>query len=96
MCAVAACHDVVVVGGGLSGSYAAWRLRDSGLSVHLFEHSHRVGGLMHSIENPRVADVIVDVGVTSLDLKVSITFWTNRYCVLPSVYALFFCSITRD
>ena len=90
MCAVAACHDVVVVGGGLSGSYAAWRLRDSGLSVHLFEHSHRVGGLMHSIENPRVADVIVDVGVTSLDLKVSFTFWTNRFCVLLSVHALFF------
>jgi len=36
--------DVVVVGGGVSGLSAAWRLRDTGLEVQVLELADRVGG----------------------------------------------------
>lgn len=44
----AVCQDVVVVGAGVAGAYAAWQLRDQGLRVHVYEISNRVGGRLHS------------------------------------------------
>mgnify|MGYP001545258294 CR=1 FL=1 len=43
-----ACLDVAVVGAGLSGSYAAWRLQDTQQRVGLLEMSDRVGGRMYT------------------------------------------------
>ena len=43
-----ACIDVAVVGGGVSGTYAAWRLRNHNLSIRLFESTDRIGGRMYT------------------------------------------------
>ncbi|KAF2440174.1 FAD/NAD(P)-binding domain-containing protein [Karstenula rhodostoma CBS 690.94] len=37
--------DVLVVGGGFGGVYAVWRLRAEGFKIHLFEGTHRLGGV---------------------------------------------------
>lgn len=41
--------DVVVIGAGLSGSYAALKLRNAGVSVRVLEARNRVGGLTLSV-----------------------------------------------
>jgi len=41
--------NVVVVGGGLAGLTAAWRLRQRGLDVRVLEASERVGGCIASV-----------------------------------------------
>ena len=47
--------DTVVVGGGVAGAYAAWRLARAGVrSVGLFEYSDRIGGRLKSLEIPGV------------------------------------------
>lgn len=48
MCVPSACLDVAVIGGGLSGSYAAWRLRDTQQRVALLETSDRIGGRLYT------------------------------------------------
>ena len=43
-----ASHDVVVVGGGISGLALAWRAAQDGKRVLVLERSGRVGGCLHS------------------------------------------------
>jgi monoamine oxidase len=46
---------VVVIGGGLAGLYAAWRLTQAGADVVLFEAQHRLGGRILSEPLPGLA-----------------------------------------
>src|SRR5690242_12331401 len=73
--------DVAIVGGGVAGVYAGWRLltgaRTSGkgpTSVGLFESSWRLGGRLLSLVPPGVPSTRVEVGgmrFTSSHLMVS-------------------------
>lgn len=44
--------EVAVVGGGLAGLSAAWRLARRGIDVHLFEAAQRVGGFVGTVKTP--------------------------------------------
>jgi lysine 2-monooxygenase len=70
--------DVAVVGGGVAGAYAAWRLvKSRGLAgslkqladkaggrlrVGLFEYSDRIGGRLYSMQMPGVPSLPIEVG----------------------------------
>ena len=56
--------DVAIVGGGVSGVYAAWRLRRERpeLRVRLFEASDRIGGRLHSVAFPQAPHLVAEVG----------------------------------
>jgi monoamine oxidase len=56
--------DVAIVGGGVSGVYAAWRLRreQPHLSVRVFEASGRIGGRLHSVAFPQAPHLVAEVG----------------------------------
>ena len=56
--------DVAIVGAGVSGAYAAWRLRQARpeLRVHLFEASDRIGGRLHSVSFPQAPHLIAEAG----------------------------------
>lgn len=43
-------YDWTVIGGGIAGIYAAYRLNASGARVALLEGSNRLGGIMNSVE----------------------------------------------
>jgi monoamine oxidase len=57
--------DIVVVGGGVAGTYAAWRLqqdRGADSSIGLFEYSDRIGGRLYSVTVPGVPSVKAELG----------------------------------
>ena len=56
--------DYAIVGGGISGLYSAWRLKeaDSTLSIKVFESSDRVGGRLLTVTPPRMPDSRVELG----------------------------------
>lgn len=41
-------HSIAIIGGGITGLTAAYRLKQNGYSVHLFEEKDRTGGMIHS------------------------------------------------
>ena len=55
-------RDVVVIGGGATGTYAAIRLRDLGRSVAVVETADRLGGHTHTYTDPGTGGK-VDIGV---------------------------------
>ncbi len=56
--------DVAIVGGGVSGAYAAWRLRreQPHLRIRLFEASDRIGGRLHSVAFPQAPHLVAEAG----------------------------------
>ena len=57
--------DTVVVGGGCSGAYSAWRLQQAegmNQTIGLFEYSDRIGGRLYTVTMPGLPDVKAEVG----------------------------------
>ncbi|QNM97068.1 flavin monoamine oxidase family protein [Chitinimonas koreensis] len=57
--------DVAVVGGGVSGTYSAWRLqaaRGAEQRIALFEYSDRIGGRLFSKTLPGLPNVVAELG----------------------------------
>nr|BEJ54705.1 L-Arginine oxidase [synthetic construct] len=57
--------DVAIIGGGVSGTYSAWRLQEAQgdhQRIQLFEYSDRIGGRLFSINLPGLPNVVAEVG----------------------------------
>nr|P35903.1 RecName: Full=Achacin; Flags: Precursor [Lissachatina fulica]CAA45871.1 achacin [Lissachatina fulica] len=54
--------DVAVVGAGPSGTYSAYKLRNKGQTVELFEYSNRIGGRLFTTHLPNVPDLNLESG----------------------------------
>jgi monoamine oxidase len=56
--------DYAIVGGGISGMYSAWRLKESDnkLSIEVFESSDRVGGRLLTVTPPKMPASRVELG----------------------------------
>ena len=59
-------YDVVIVGGGFAGIYAAWRLAKSGGKILLLEASGTIGGNLNSI---KWKNYWLDNGTHELDMR---------------------------
>lgn len=59
--------EVLVVGGGLAGLTAAWRLRQEGLSVTVVEAQERVGGRMLSLTGHFPEGLVAELGGELID-----------------------------
>ena len=53
---------IAVIGGGIAGMTAAWRLKALGHVPVVYEKRDRVGGRMHSI---RKGDFLMDIGMSA-------------------------------
>jgi monoamine oxidase len=56
--------DIAVIGGGVSGVYTAWRLKNEhpGRSVIVVEASGRIGGRLLSIRPPGIPNMVAELG----------------------------------
>jgi monoamine oxidase len=64
---VASGDEVVIVGAGIAGLTAAWRLRQAGVRVRLFEAQGRVGGRMLSLRNHFPDGQVIELGGELID-----------------------------
>jgi monoamine oxidase len=60
-------RPVVIVGGGIAGLTAAWRLRQAGVPVRVFEAQERVGGRMLSLRGAFPDGQVVELGGELID-----------------------------
>lgn len=74
---------VVVVGAGIAGLTAAWRLAQAGVAVTILEKEARVGGRMFSVSVPGVADPLRPGATKTQD--VGAQFFNDRYDTLLSL-----------
>lgn len=56
--------DYAIIGGGISGIYCAWRLKEAYPDKHiqLFEFSNRIGGRLLTVQLPGMPDVNAELG----------------------------------
>ena len=59
--------DVVVVGAGIAGLTCAWRLRQAGIPVRLYEAQNRIGGRMLSLTNHFADGQVCELGGELID-----------------------------
>ena len=50
---------IIIIGAGISGLSAAWRLSEAGYTTHVLESDKQIGGLAKSI---KIDDYILDIG----------------------------------
>ena len=60
-------HKVAVVGGGIAGLHAAYRLAQAGVNVRVYEASARIGGRMFSARGKMPDDIVVELGGELID-----------------------------
>lgn len=59
--------DVAVVGAGIAGLIAAYRLQQAGVNVRVYEAQHRVGGRMLTLRNHFAGGQLVELGAELID-----------------------------
>ena len=60
-------NDVVIVGAGVAGLTCAWRLRQAGVGVRLYEAQERIGGRMFSLRGHFADDQVCELGGELID-----------------------------
>lgn len=60
-------RDVAIVGAGIAGLTAAWRLRQAGIRVQVFEANTRIGGRMYSLRDHFPDRQVVELGGELID-----------------------------
>ncbi|RZA18095.1 MAG: NAD(P)/FAD-dependent oxidoreductase, partial [Lysobacteraceae bacterium] len=60
-------EEVVIVGAGIAGLTAAWRLRQQGVRVRVFEAQNRIGGRMLSLRNHFADGQVIELGGELID-----------------------------
>jgi monoamine oxidase len=60
-------EEVAIVGAGIAGLTAAWRLRQHGVRVRVYEAQNRVGGRMFSLPNHFPDGQVVELGGELID-----------------------------
>ncbi|XP_071145582.1 aplysianin-A-like [Mytilus edulis] len=56
------CDDVAIIGAGIAGTYAGWRLRKLNKQITVYEYSNRVGGRCYTMKFPDIPDINVELG----------------------------------
>ncbi|CAG2257561.1 unnamed protein product [Mytilus edulis] len=59
---LAQCDDIAIIGAGIAGTYAAWRLRHQNKRISIYEFSDRVGGRLFTVQFQDIPDVNVELG----------------------------------
>lgn len=60
-------REVAIVGAGIAGLTAAWRLRQQGVRVRVYEAQNRIGGRMLSLRNHFADGQVIELGGELID-----------------------------